>query len=560
MKIKTLLFSILLLFFHAVFSQKNSDDFLLKQIFKHRNSNTDSLIFYAKKLQGSSVLCNRVEGIIHEVFAYHTLKKFNLAEKTAIAGIKKIEKNEINPCLQNKKINLLNRLFWAKRSQEDYNQALSYLVMLEKENQSPILKGTKTHFGTKISSEMSKALIKKELKMEEDAKEILIKLSHEIEDRKYENVFTENNLFLQKAHILNSLGDSYLSLSYKKENPTFLDSAQINFDKAYAFSKQLKPVNKNSHIFYTIRKVKVLIAKKEYENAIKLINGYKDISNGYNYHSQKYFQKAVCFYNLKKTDSAYFNAYKCLENRDTNKPSVLIALHDILSNQYYNEKKLDSAYKYSQLTLKEYNVAKDNKQETYQLLYKNDFNKAKNFNSLIVKQESQKRKSSILMLLAVGIILIVLLAYYRLFRKNKKVNEEYNKIVTSNTSTTNKVDYNIDEKLEKEIISTINRMEENLEFLKPDFGINYIAEKIKTNPTYISYIFNKTKQETFKQHYIKKRITYLTDKLKTDKKYRKYSVQALAEEIGYSNASSFARKFKQEVGISPSNFIKSLDD
>ena len=38
-----------------------------------------------------------------------------------------------------------------------------------------------------------------------------------------------------------------------------------------------------------------------------------------------------------------------------------------------------------------------------------------------------------------------------------------------------------------------------------------------------------------------------------------YSIQALAEELGYTNASAFTRAFKKQIGVTPSVFLKSLD-
>ncbi|MGK0421584.1 MAG: AraC-like DNA-binding protein, partial [Polaribacter sp.] len=49
-------------------------------------------------------------------------------------------------------------------------------------------------------------------------------------------------------------------------------------------------------------------------------------------------------------------------------------------------------------------------------------------------------------------------------------------------------------------------------------------------------------------------------KLKLDKNYRKYTIKYLAEEIGYTSASSFTRAFKKHKGIIPSEFIKSLSE
>ena len=41
-------------------------------------------------------------------------------------------------------------------------------------------------------------------------------------------------------------------------------------------------------------------------------------------------------------------------------------------------------------------------------------------------------------------------------------------------------------------------------------------------------------------------------------KFRKYTVQALGEEIGYTNGSSFSRSFKNYLGKTPKDYINSL--
>ena len=50
------------------------------------------------------------------------------------------------------------------------------------------------------------------------------------------------------------------------------------------------------------------------------------------------------------------------------------------------------------------------------------------------------------------------------------------------------------------------------------------------------------------------------EKLKTDKVYRAYKIAHLAEILGFSNHSVFTKVFKSVSGISPSQYIRSLDE
>ena len=55
------------------------------------------------------------------------------------------------------------------------------------------------------------------------------------------------------------------------------------------------------------------------------------------------------------------------------------------------------------------------------------------------------------------------------------------------------------------------------------------------------------------------RINYLVEKLNNEKKYRRYSIQSLAKEIGYTNASAFTRLFKKYMNTTPFAYISSID-
>ena len=73
-------------------------------------------------------------------------------------------------------------------------------------------------------------------------------------------------------------------------------------------------------------------------------------------------------------------------------------------------------------------------------------------------------------------------------------------------------------------------------------------------------MFNKNYNEPFKQYFTRLRIEHVVNLLKTKPKFRLYSMQALAEEIGYNSTSAFTRAFKKQVGVSPSVFLKTLEN
>lgn len=562
---KKLLFFLLTLLLCGKISGQNSD-----KIEKYRAAithfsyiNNDSLIFYAKKLQLADDICDKLLGISAESKGYYQQKNYNASERLSTELISLANTNATNTaCIKQRKILAYNRLFWIKINQEDYNSAYSYIIHANTINESFSNKDY-SYYRYKLNIETSKALIKSKLNMHQEATDILSKISQEAQNLTPGNQTDYNSLLQQRANILNSLANSYLALHEKDQNSSHIDSALVNYNRAFAISKTFEPRDEDSEIIYYLRITKVNIAKKQYQKAIDLINDYPNISKSYNYHHRQYFQKALCFYHLKNSDSTIFYANKLLHDKNEKcKPSTLITTYDLLSNTYYNLNQIDSAYKYSKLTLNEFNSAKKNKDKTYQLLYKNDFERVKSLNASIIEKEKQSKNRIVLYFVLFAIILIVI--FHLLFRKEKQIIQhiaaEQEDLTTSENKVQNKKEYNIDKELEVQILKHIQEIEDNLEYLNSDFSIKLLARKLDTNTTYISFVFNKNKGESFKQYYAKLRITYLINKLKTDEKYRKYAIQSLGEEIGYTNASAFTRAFKKHVGVTPSVFIKSLEN
>jgi AraC-like DNA-binding protein len=553
---------ITLFFSKKVSSQtKYLDSINFNKINFHKNINSDSLFFYCDKLEKSNNICKKIEASTGRAYGFYRLKKYDEAEKICFNVIKQVDsllKTEKLACLIDRKISALNRLFWLKKNQEKYEEAYSILIKYEHEILNHPIQDQKW-IRNKLGLILSKAVIKNKLNMQEKAKVILLNAISESKNPLLKSV--QNNVFfLQwKANSFNCLGNTYMSINSKEPNKTYLDSADYYFDKAYKVTLKFKPKHKDSEIFYNLRKTEVLIARKEFSKAVDLINNYKNISNGYPYLHREYFQKAICFHNLKNSDSTIHYSNKFLKNQEKCETSKLITIYDILSKEYNNLNKLDSAYKYSKLTLDQYNLAKNTKEKTFNLFYNNNFEQAQQLNKTIEKREATKQRNLIISF-AILLLTFFIITFY-LIRKEKEKKKELILIMNKNKPVEiEKKEYNIDESLETKILNEFKNVTKNLDFLKPEFSINYIADKLDTNTTYISFVFNKHHEESFKQYCTKLKVNYVVEKLKTDKTFRKYSIQAIAEEIGYTNASAFTRAFKKHIGITPSAFLKNIEN
>jgi YesN/AraC family two-component response regulator len=156
---------------------------------------------------------------------------------------------------------------------------------------------------------------------------------------------------------------------------------------------------------------------------------------------------------------------------------------------------------------------------------------------------------------------LVILIVYLLFKRNIKISQTLIDVKTELQSKlyVQKKEYNINQKLENTLLKGINELKKTTDFLDPDFSINVLAKNLNTNTSYLSYIINKEFDQSFKRYITELRIEYIIKKLTTNRKYRNYTIKSLAAEIGYTNASAFARAFKKYKGNTPSEFIKGLN-
>ena len=86
----------------------------------------------------------------------------------------------------------------------------------------------------------------------------------------------------------------------------------------------------------------------------------------------------------------------------------------------------------------------------------------------------------------------------------------------------------------------------------PDFNLSMLAEMVKSNTKYVSWIINDTCNKNFKTLLNEQRIGEACKRLRDTKNYGNLTIQAIYEEVGYKNAVSFIRAFKKVYGMTPS--------
>jgi len=111
---------------------------------------------------------------------------------------------------------------------------------------------------------------------------------------------------------------------------------------------------------------------------------------------------------------------------------------------------------------------------------------------------------------------------------------------------------------EELILNKLKRFENSKRFNNNDISLSVLAGQFDTNTKYLSEIINSHYNMNFNTYINKLRINYIVEKLKTDPNFMNYKISYLAENCGFSSHSSFATVFKSITGISPVTFIELL--
>ena len=92
---------------------------------------------------------------------------------------------------------------------------------------------------------------------------------------------------------------------------------------------------------------------------------------------------------------------------------------------------------------------------------------------------------------------------------------------------------------------------------RPEFSIQMLADMVKSNTRYVSYVLNETYRKNFNALLNEMRISEAARRLHDTEHYGNMTIQAIYEELGYTNAMTFNRAFKRIMGTTPSLYQRS---
>lgn len=203
------------------------------------------------------------------------------------------------------------------------------------------------------------------------------------------------------------------------------------------------------------------------------------------------------------------------------------------------------------------------------------------FKNVEIKEVENKSKSKVKWIIFFSTIIIVILLcilYYVIRLQKNKSNElekeriEFDKKISEFTLQANEseektsvikrskkeTNFQLDKTTVKEILKKLEDFEKEKRFIDPKCSLDALAKEIGTNSTYLSRIINEEKKVNFPTYLNNLRIDYLELILASNSKYQKYSIKALALEIGYNNVQSFSRAFLSRKGVNASTYLEAI--
>ncbi len=187
---------------------------------------------------------------------------------------------------------------------------------------------------------------------------------------------------------------------------------------------------------------------------------------------------------------------------------------------------------------------------------------------LIKKLESKNTQGNqiILVISIIAIILITLLIWY--YRKQKIYKKRFDDLLRKVESQEGKQSFtpsgrlgNIDisEDVVTDVLKKLQTFEDRKGYLQLDLSLGNLAKQFNTNSKYFSKIINTYKGKSFTNYINDLRIDYVVNELKNNLTLRRYTVKAIAHEIGFNTTEAFSKSFYKTTGIYPSFFIKQLE-
>jgi AraC-like DNA-binding protein len=376
------------------------------------------------------------------------------------------------------------------------------------------------------------------------------------------------------ANIYNDMemGDSssfYNKIGYRKA-----------LDFGYETAAQHFALNEGVSLYYLGRYKEAIDSLEKYIPFYEATDSKVNLSLAYYYNGKSYDGlnekgKSLIFY--KKVDTIF-------QLKNSIYPNARDAYLKLIS-YYKNQKDLSKQLHYVNQLIKVDSVFHAEQLYLNSGIYKKyDLPRLKSEKNFLITKMNKKEliSNSIIAVIIIVLISSLGLLYYQFKRKilykkrfeqiisnDKKVSianstaaiknelKESNHIKASKIESEKKV-LDISSEIITEIMKKLENFESSHEYTNNNITLNLLASKFDTNNNYLSKIINHFKDQSFSNYINNLRIEYFIEQAKANPTLRKFTIKAIATEVGFNNSESFSKAFYKQKGIKPSYFLKKL--
>jgi len=383
--------------------------------------------------------------------------------------------------------------------------------------------------------------------------------------------YTEYNNQRDHVNLLTIVSEVHLDLQH-------YDTVLKYVDQGLSISNTLG--YKDGLIDLYTKKGAVYFYKQDYEQSIQYLKTADRIFKESTIKSKTFsininYYLASCYAAQKEYEKAINQLQQITDITDTDERknyTRLVDAYELMAFSYGelgDDKNSSDWYrKYGEL----YKKYQERKDEVVNTIYEKDTSiLGKQIETLEDQKAKEKRTAIYFFILFVAVSGVCVFILYRYKKKQQSNKESFDKLLkkinqlekSSEEQSKHKEptrEVIIDDQKVTEILKGLKRLERQEFFLNTDCSLRSMAKKVKTNATYLSKIINTHKGVTYNDYINNLRIDYAVNRIKSDKKFRSFSIKSIATELGYKSDYSFAKHFKSKTGINPSYYIKRIEE
>ena len=356
-----------------------------------------------------------------------------------------------------------------------------------------------------------------------------------------------------------------------------LDSALYYLDKAIQISKR--------HNDFTMQDMLNNLASyyqniKLYDSAFYYFNLSLDYSKKNNMilvEATNLSELGKLYFAVNEIDSALY--YINLSNRISSENRFLdiiaknyLTLSEIEKSKGRHEKALNHYITYTNLKDSIYNAEVFGEIGKMQRLYEIS-KKNEEIEVLVIDKQLKEntiRYQRIIWLITLGVLFLVTIVLAIIFLQKRSLNKAYKILVDKNIEIVelqkNTFEENkkkprksaLTDKDQKELLDNIlNVMEKPEVICNPEFTVDKLSQLVKSNNHYVSDAINDGLKMNFPSLLNSKRIKE-AQRLLSDPENKKFTIEFIASRVGFNSPNVFRRAFKENTGVNPLFYIKSV--